>query len=90
MKMKQRTKTYQARCNEQEAGIIDARIAESGMNPSTFIRNALMGCAITPMQNGQEITKIVCSILSTLNLMEPCEEVSQIKEEVQKICQYLK
>ena len=88
--MKQRTKTYQARCHEQEAGIIEARIAESGMNPSTFIRNALMGCTITSMQNGQEIMKIVCSILTILNLMEPCEEVSQIKEAAQKICQYLK
>ena len=88
--MKHRTKTYQSRCNEHEAEIIDARIAESGMNPSSFIRNALMGCTITSMQNGQEIMKIVCSILSTLNLMESCEEVSQIKEEVQKICQYLK
>ena len=88
--MQQRTKTYQARCNEQEAGIIDARIAESGMNPSTFIRNALTDCTITPMQNGQEIMKVVCSILTILNLMEPSEEVSQIKEEVQKICQYLK
>ena len=88
--MIQRRKTYQARCSEEETRIIDARIAESGMNPSTFIRNALMGCTITSMQNGQEIMKIVCSILTILNLMEPCEEVSRIKEEVQKICQYLK
>lgn len=88
--MQRRTKTYQARCNEEESKIIDRQIAESGMNPSTFIRNALINCSITPMQSGQEIMKVVCSILSILNCMEPSNEVSQIKEEVQRICQYLK
>lgn len=88
--MQRRTKTYQARCNEEESKIIDRQIAESGMNPSTFIRNALINCSITPMQSGQEIMRTLCSILSILNLMEPSNEVSQIKEEVQRICQYLK
>lgn len=88
--MQQRKKTYQARCNEEEAKIIDARIAKSGMLPSTFIRNALMNCSITPLQNRQDIMRALCSILSILNLMEPSNEVSQIKEEVQRICQYLK
>lgn len=88
--MQQRTKTYQARCNDQEAGIIDAKIAESGTNPSTFIRNALINCSITPMQREQEIMRVVCSILSILNCMELSKEALLIKEEMQKICQYLK
>lgn len=88
--MQQRKKTYQARCNEEEAKIIDTRIAESGMTPSAFIRKTLLNQPITSMQNGREIMRTLCSILSILNLMEPSNEVSQIKEEVQRICQYLK
>ena len=88
--MQQRKKTYQTRCNEEEAKIIDARIAESGMTPSAFIRKSLLNQPITPLQNKQEIMRTLCPILSILNLMEPSNEVSQIKEEVQRICQYLK
>ena len=88
--MMQKSKTYQARFNAKDAQLVEKRIAESGMRQSDFIRSSLLNYPITPMQNKREIAASLCSILSVLNSIEQSKEVSFIKEEIQKICQYLK